>query len=473
LDTANSRSCPPADSPAAGDLGRAPVTARASPPDPQHLVHEAVRRALRSIPSGTVAVALSGGRDSVALLDALAVTRAEHGHPLVAVHVHHGLSSNADAWAAFCTDLCAGYGVPLALRHVEVPRRPGTSLENEARIARYQALAEAAAACTATHVLLGHHRDDQVETLLLQLLRGAGPHGLAGMPPMRVEATGVTWVRPLLDIPRTRIDAYVAQRRLRWVDDESNASAAHVRNALRHTVVPALLGIQAAAGQTLGRAAQLQAEAALLADDLAALDARTTSDGHTLDRAALAMLPPHRARNLLRWFLRQHALPAPSAARLAAMLTQLRSGRADAQTRLVHAGVELGVHRGRIVLHPPMPAAFDVLWSGSSTVVLPHGRLLFTTTEGVGLDTIRLARQPVRIRSRGGGESFQLAANRPRRALKSILQEEGIPLWERRGLPLVFCGDALVAVPGVGTDPAYRALPGQPGVTVTWRPGTT
>ncbi|MFO1314119.1 MAG: tRNA lysidine(34) synthetase TilS [Burkholderiales bacterium] len=435
-------------------------------------VRAAAARALAAhVPAGAaIAVALSGGRDSVVLLDALFHVAPPRGHRVAALHVHHGLSPNADRWQRFCADLCATRGVPFTARAVVVPRTPQASVEAEARRLRYAALADAAVAAGIRHVALAHHRDDQAETLLLQLLRGAGPHGLAGMPAARTDLHGVTIVRPLLDCPRAAIDAYAQAAGLAWVDDESNAAHRHLRNAVRHVVLPALVRVAPQAPATLARAARHQADAARLADDLAALDAATYGNHGSLECAALAALPPHRARNLLRWFVRQHGLPAPSEARLAAMMAQLAAARADANVALAHGGVELGVWRGRVVVHPASPPAFDVRWSGESELTLPHGRLAFDRADGAGLDATRIAAAPVSVRPRTGGERLQLAAGRPRRALKSLLQEAGLAPWDRRALPLVFCGDALAAAPGVGVDAAFAARPGAPGVTVVWHP---
>lgn len=421
-------------------------------------------------PGEAVAVALSGGRDSVVLLDVLLHVAPPRGHRLAALHVHHGLSPNADRWQRFCADLCAARGVPFESRAVTVPRTPQAGVEAEARRLRYAALADAAIAAGIGHVALAHHRDDQAETLLLQLLRGAGPHGLAGMAAARTDPHGVTFVRPLLDIPRAAIDAYASVAGLAWVDDESNAAHRHLRNAVRDVVLPALVRVVAHAPATLARAARHQADAARLADDLAALDAAPYGDRGSLDRAALAALPPHRARNLLRWFVRQQGLPAPSEARLAAMLAQLATARGDANVTLAHAGVAFGVHRGRVVVHGAPPPAFEVRWRGEPELALPHGRLAFGRAVGAGLDAARADAAPVRVRLRIGGERLQLAAGRPKRALKSLLQEAGLPPWERRGLPLVWCGDALAMVPGIGVDAAFAAPPDRPGITVAWHP---
>jgi tRNA(Ile)-lysidine synthase len=442
--------------------------------DATGVLHDTVRHSLRAhVPQGaSLALGLSGGRDSIVLLDALAALAPSLGHTVTAIHVHHGLSANADAWAQFCAERCAALGIAYVARRVDVDRQPRTSLEAVARAARYGALADAARAISAPVVALAHHRDDQAETLLLQLLRGAGPHGLSAMPAVRVDSAGIAWWRPLLELSRADVDAYARDRSLAWIEDESNADRRHARNAVRQSVLPAMREVAPQADAILARVAAHQAEAAGLLDELAAHDAQQSLDGAALRLAALADLPPHRARNLLRWFLRSRALPSPSSARLAAMLDQLRGARVDAMVRLAHAGMEIGVHQGRIVVHPARSAPFDLPWSGESRLALPHGILEFETAQGMGIDAEQLSKAAVRVRSRAGGERFQLAPDRPRRALKSILRDSGIPAWERCELPLVFCGDALAAVAGVGVDAGFRARPSQPGVTVVWHPTT-
>jgi tRNA(Ile)-lysidine synthase len=444
---------------------------RREPNDVTAALQDALRQSLAAhVPAGaTIAVALSGGRDSVVLLDLLATVAPARGNEVTAIHVHHGLSANADAWAQACIDRCAELRVACVVRRVAVAPQPRASLEALARHARYAALAEAAHDAGAAVVALAHHRNDQAETLLLQLMRGAGPHGLAAMPAWRQDTAGIAWWRPLLEAPRARVDDYARERGLRWVDDESNADGRHARNAVRHYVMPALAAIAPHADATLARVAAHQAEAARLMDELAEQDAKGACDGATLLREALDPLAPHRARNLLRWFLRGQGLPAPSTARLAAMLDQLRGARGDAVIRLAHAGVEIGVHQGRIALHRAPPARFDVRWNGEAELALPHGTVTFGRAEGAGIDLAQVTGD-VRVRSRAGGERFQVALDRPRRALKSVLRDAGIPPWDRRGLPLVWCGDALAAVAGLGVDAALLAAPGRPGLTVAWHP---
>ena len=422
-----------------------------------------------------VAVGLSGGCDSMVLLDALAeCARDDRAIGLQAIHVHHGLSPNADAWAEFCRTQCARRGVPLVVHRVTVARDPGASLEAAARVARLAALARA----DADVIALAHHADDQAETVLLQLLRGAGPKGLAGMPACGLAPGGAALARPLLALARSEILASAHSRGLEWIDDESNADTDVRRNFLRHEIAPRLAQAFPGYPGTLVRAARHQAEAALLADELAAGDAdgaiaEDSLLGTTLSRdalAAFALQAPHRARNLLRWFLRRHGLRAPSSARLAAMLDQLVHAAADARVALHHDGAVLGVHRGRIGVHSAPAARFALAWHGESEIALPHGKLEFAPTQGEGLAAAALRGAAVTIRSRIGGERICLVADRTARSLKRLLHEAGIPQWQRADLPLVWCGEILAAVPGLGIAATFRSEAGAPAFELRWHP---
>jgi tRNA(Ile)-lysidine synthase len=410
----------------------------------------------------------------MALLDALAAVTPEFGMSIGAVHVHHGLSPNADRWAEFCAIECARRGVPLTVRRVTVTGSADTGIEAAARAARYRVFE----AMEVDVIALGHHAEDQAETLLLQLFRGAGPRGLAAMATLRASPSGSALLRPFLALPRATIEAYAAARNLAWVEDESNEDTSLKRNYVRSEIAPRLAAAFPGYPGTLARAALHQAEAAVLADDLAALDARAMlvaggTGGGTLDRGAFAALDeraPYRAGNLLRWFLHRHGLRAPSTARLAAMRRQLAHAADDARVLLAHDGAELGVHRGRIVIHALAIAPFAAAWRGESSLRLPHGTLEFAPQEGVGLSAAAAARMPVVVRSRSGGERIRLAGDRPRQTLKRLLHAAGVPHWQRDSIPLVFCGDALAVIPGIGVDVGFAAASGTPGFEIEWRP---
>lgn len=398
------------------------------------------------------------------LLDAM--TRVSAGRPLKvsAVHVHHGLSPNADHWARFCAEQCASRSVPLTVHRLHLERKSGQSLEALARAGRYEHFMS----CDVDVIALAHHADDQAETVLLQLLRGSGPRGLSAMPAFRRGTPAL--LRPLLSQTRETLAAYARARGLGWIEDESNSDTTHRRNLLRHEIAPRLAAGFKGYPATLTRAASHQAEASALLDELAALDAEGAIDDAGLDRAQLAGLSNARAANLLRWFLRREGLRPPSDARLADVLRQLRSASADARTRIAHDGAEIGCYRGRVVVHAPTTASFTVDWDGAPEVHLPGGILAFEPADGEGIAVARLSIAPVTVRSRTGGERIRLAANRPRHAVKKLLQQASLTVWQRQALPLVWCGDALAAVPGIGVNVAFQAAAGEKGLRLIWRP---
>jgi tRNA(Ile)-lysidine synthase len=439
---------------------------RASPGGAIAAVAAAVDAALAThVDAGArVAVALSGGVDSMVLLDAMAACANERSIAFSAIHVNHGISPNAERWADFCAAQCASRKVPLATFRLRLERRRGQSLEALARTARYECLS----AADAEVIALAHHADDQAETLLLQLLRGAGPHGLAAMPHYRPGCPAL--LRPLLGLTRASLSAYAAARGLDWIDDESNVDRKHKRNVLRHAVAPLLAADFPGYPGALVRAAAHQAEASTLLDELAALDAAGAVDELGLERARLAALPAARAGNLLRWFMRREGLRRPSRARLSEMLRQLLQAANDAKVSIAHDGREIGVYRGRILIHARPPEPYALAWHGELEVRLPGGVLTFVPVRGAGLCADRLKQVPVSLRSRGGGERIQLATNRPHRAVKKILQEAGLPRWERAALPLVWCGDELAAIPGIGVALAFQAARDGPGWTLAWTP---
>lgn len=453
--------------------------------DSETPVIAAVRGAVRSLyatqPARTeggppvIVVGFSGGCDSTVLLDALAHVAAKIEFKVAALHVHHGLSPNADDWADFCSSECARRDVPMTVHRARVERAPGESLEAAARDARYAAFA----AVDADAIALAHHADDQAETVLLQLLRGAGAAGLAAMPALRRDSHPPL-LRPLLGLARSTLLSYARSRNLRWIEDESNADTRLRRNFLRHEIAPRLSAAFPGYPATLARSAAHSAEAAELLDELAMLDgasaiATDVGASLTLDRARLQELlrrSPARARNLLRWFLRQHRLPPPSTTRLAAMLDQFDRAGPGARVAIEHSGVEIGIHRGSIVVHARVVGPFEAIWHGEPELSLPHGTLAFVPSSGNGIAAAALRAKQVSIRQREGGERLRLAADRPERPLKKLLQDAGIPPWLRASLPLVYCDGQLAAVPGVGVNAPFQPASGEDGLVLRWRPTT-
>lgn len=430
----------------------------------------AVARALEdALPAGGhVAVALSGGRDSVALLDAALAVAKLASAKISALHVNHRLSPNAPEWGQFCRALCAERGIECAIAEVTVERGARISIEAAARKARYEALAKLARANGIAAVLLAHHADDQAETLLLQLARGAGPRGLAAMPAARFDRN-VWWLRPWLPLPRAVIDDYVRSHALRHIDDESNDDVRYRRNALRKSVAPALRDVAPGFPATLVRAAELQADAAALLDELAALDARDGYDGATLDCAILAKLDARRGANVLRWFLREQRLAAASRARLREVVSQLQRAGSDTRIAIRHGSAVLSVHRGRLVVRRQTVEPYCRAWSGADVVVMTHGALRLSRASGIGVAERHATSNPVTFRSGSDGERLRLP-RRSRRRVADLLREAGVAHWERHAIPRIYCGDALAAVADLGVDAAFAAGPGEPGLRFEWTP---
>ena len=438
-------------------------------------------------PADRLVVGLSGGVDSVVLLDCLQRVARRLRFRLSALHVNHQLSPNAGRWSAFCRRICRARGVPFRSIKVKVPR--GDSVEAAARAARYAAFRRQ----PADYVVLAQHQDDQVETLLLQLLRGAGVKGLAAMPLVRIQDSGFriqgqaervksspesrvpspAVLRPLLDVTRAEIEAYASKRGLEWVEDESNEDVYFQRNFLRHRVLPVIARRFPAYRATVARSVHHLAEAADLLDELAANDGAGYLDGGTLAVDALRRLPPARARNLLRHFLATRGVPMPNVERLDEALRQALSARQDARVLIELGGANLRRHAGRLHVVPesgPLPARYARRWRGQNEIVLPElgGVLTLARARGAGISISRLRGRPVTIRVRQGGERLQPDCRRPRRSLKNLLQEARVPPWQRERLPLIFCGEELVWAAGIGVDCAFQAVRGEAALRPAW-----
>ncbi|WP_254258514.1 tRNA lysidine(34) synthetase TilS [Methylovorus sp. MM2] len=421
------------------------------------------------IPSGaSVLVAFSGGLDSRVLLDILLSQKRSSDFTLRAMHVHHGLSPNADAWAAFCQDVCQDASIPFELARVHVPLDSGIGIEAAARHARYTALIGDGA----DYIALAHHQDDQAETLLLQLFRGAGVKGLAAMAPVDIKRR---LLRPLLGISRAELEAYAKERKLKWIEDESNLDEHYDRNYCRHTILPVLEERFPAVKEALARSAVHLAETAGLLDALAALDAAQylVGNGKQLQLSGLKTLSNARARNALRWWFTSQGLPLPSANRLQEMLHQLLDAKPDAVLKLIvdsENGIWLKRYQGLAYLERGddiQPLAMT--WQGERELHLPDGsRLLFEEVLGAGLATRKLGMHKLRISHRVGGERFKPDAVRPTRTLKHLLQEAHIPPWQRERLPLVYADDTLVAVPNIGVSADCQAHGNEIGLVITW-----
>jgi tRNA(Ile)-lysidine synthase len=424
-----------------------------------------------------VAIALSGGVDSVVLLDVLQELRASQELSLSAVHVNHQISTHAGEWEAFCRSLCERRGIPLTVQRVQVTP-DGSGIEAAARRLRYGAYA-----CLDAHyVALAHHLDDQAETFLLQLLRGAGPKGLAGMPVVRHQesaqsgkANAPLILRPLLDVRRRQIEAYAESRRLEWVEDDSNTDSRYDRNYLRNELLVQLDARFPGYRETLARTARNLADHVMLAEELARIDAQSL-DRSAISAERLRQLSDARALNLLRQLFSDRGLQMPPRARLEEALRQCREAGRDAEIQVTFGDAVLRCYRDRVELvenSPNMPTDWQSRWDGNHELILPDGLgvLRSRAVIGEGIARRHFEIRAATVRGRSGGERMQPGENRPRRALKSLLQEHAIPPWERSRMPLVFFGEQLAWVPGIGVAAEFRAGAAEPGVAPEWEPG--
>lgn len=413
-----------------------------------------------------VCCALSGGVDSVVLFEVLRRLQPRFGYRLSAAHVHHGLSANADDWAEACVARCARAGVPLQVFRVEVDRTHPDGVEAAARAARHAALDTVACDWLA----FGHHQDDQAETLLFRLLRGTGVRGAAAM--RAVNPTGDMRpgrLRPVLEVRRTAIEGWARREGLAWVDDESNAALHFTRNAIRHRLLPVAQTLFPAAVPALARAAAHFAEADELLGELAAADAAACG-GAVLSRRRLLALSAGRQANLVRWLLQGRAAPAPSRTTLDEALRQLRGCAEDHPLRLALGAWVCCAYRDSVWLEAAAtPTLVALRWRGEGVLPWGDAQVHFDAVIGAGLSRAALeGASDVRLGRRTPGMQLRLGADRPRRALRKLCQEAGIPVWLRDRLPVLWVDGEPAWVGGIGLSAAFACLPEGAGVLPRW-----
>ena len=414
-------------------------------------------------------IAYSGGLDSHVLLHAIAQLRPQLSKPtLQAVHIHHGLHPQADDWAQHCQAVCDALIIPCEIVHVQVHQASRESLEANARIARYQAIAQLLAPQDV--VLTAQHADDQAETVLLQLLRGAGVAGLAAMPPVTRLASG--WlIRPFLNYTRIQLYAYAQQMQLQWIEDSSNANIQFDRNFLRHRIIPVLQQRWPSISHTLSRTARYQAEANELAENLAKIDWESCRTKHLtqLSLRALSTLSLVRQRNVIRYWLNQCQLPIPSSSQLQQILQSLLHAKADRQPIVRWSGVEIRRYQQLLFAMSPLPPqpldSYRLNWLLPQPLTLPLGQLTAVQVQKQGLALP--GETTLQVRFRQGGEIFYWRGHQ--RMVKKLLQTIPLPPWHRPFIPLIYLNNILAAIPQIGIRDDLRAPAGQAGWEIQWQ----
>jgi tRNA(Ile)-lysidine synthase len=412
-------------------------------------------------------VAVSGGLDSSALLHALAALRASNEALRVrAVHVDHGLQPESAAWADACAGFCRSLKIDLSVLRLGLTPAAGESIEAHARYAAIAGILK-----PGEWLLTAHHRDDQMETVLIQLLRGAGVAGLAAMPARA--RLGAGWHgRPLLEIDRALLAAYVQMAGLSWVSDPTNNAMRFDRGWLREQVLPPLRARWPQAAVTISRSAGHLAGAARLLAALAESDSAGLLDKGRLAIDGLRRLPQDRQVNVLRWWIREQGLGAPSAARFESILDDLIEARADAVPLVRWENGEVRRYRGRLYAMQPLAEAptgmlrFDAAQLDAIDLGGGLGRFGLVPSDQGGLAP-DLVRELV-LRFRIGGESLRPHPARPRKQLKQLCQEAGIVPWMRERLPLLLAGSRLVAVGDLWIDAELTVAPGKPALKPVW-----
>jgi tRNA(Ile)-lysidine synthase len=423
-------------------------------------------------PSGAtgLVVGLSGGADSASLLAAAAAMGADFRDlPLRAVHVDHGLQTAAISFRASCAALCAALDIPLAVISVNVRAPPGASLEAAARDARYAAFEQQLR--PGECLLTAHHGADQAETLLLQALRGAGLKGMSAMPICRPLGQG--WhLRPVLEVPRDELLDFGARLNGACVLDPMNEDLRFDRNYLRRQVWPLIETRWPGAGTTLARTARHLAEAQKMMDGAAAAHVTRLRDGDALSVPGLRALRPAERINALRYWLCDAGVEPPSTARLGEALRQILDAQVDHLPAIEWGSHALRRYRQRMYLTQACPPRLEgthrwPLGLGSALDLGPGlGKLRMAAQIG-GLDAARLP-QTLMVHRRGAGESLKPALRAKTQTVQHLCQSQGVLPWMRDAMPLVFAGDALIAIADLWLDARWCSLKGVAGLAIVW-----
>ena len=373
--------------------------------------------------------------------------------PLQAIHINHQLQADADRWQTHCVRLCQQWGIPCYSESIVVDTAE-SSVEQQARLARYQVFREQVK--PGEVLLLAHHRDDQVETLLQRLARGSGPLGMGAMAQSHNQQ-GFTIVRPLLESDREQLEIYARQRGLSWIEDPSNQDESIERNFVRRQLLPLWRSLHPQLNQTLARSARLARESAELLDELAQLDLGDTRPDGGLSLERLLPLNPARSHNLLRFWLRSLGMQPPSEVILGRIVAEVALASADAQPQVSWG--DCSVRRFQGVIHGmdrPLPEAGGTLiplTDLEQTIPLPWGRLQPAGGK-VPISRQALVGKELKIGFRNGGERLSLPG-RPIKALKDLFLEAGVPPWLRGLWPILYADGEIACLPGLWVCEGY------------------
>ena len=410
---------------------------------------------------------LSGGLDSSVLLFLLAKMQVKFKFNLKAIHLHHGLNSAADDWVKFCKKKCESLGIHFLSEKIKINRDSVLGLEGEARKLRYEAIVKKQKGI----VVLGHHQNDQAETLLLQLFRGSGLKGLSAMP--EFDSRRNFW-RPMLNIKRHTLEVYAKVHKIEYIIDESNQDEQFDRNFIRQKVLPLIQSRYSASIETISRSASNIAEGHNLNNLIAIDDSKIhmSVDGAYLFIDSLKKLPKLRVINLIRWWLSLDNLLMPSKKNMDELYRQLKDIKKDSALNLkISKDKSVRAYHDKlfIVNSDIKPSSYNFNWSGEDELHLPNNtKLQFIKKNSGGLSLSKLGVKSLKIKSRAGGEKLKPFPDQPSRSLKYLFQNADIPLWERDQIPLIFAKKQLVAIPNLGIHHEYQSSEGEIGYQINW-----
>jgi tRNA(Ile)-lysidine synthase len=414
-----------------------------------------------------ILLGLSGGLDSCVLLHLLANMQTQLDFKLKAIHVHHGISPYADDWLNFCKQKCKLLDIEFDAVKVKINKKGSLGIEGEARELRYEAIKKK----QKDIVALGHHQNDQAETLMLQLLRGSGLKGLAGMP--EFDKKRKFW-RPMLNIKKELLEKYASENGIKYIKDESNEDINFDRNFIRKKVLPLIESRYPASIETISRSASNISEGYHLNKLLALDDSKNvmSDDGSYLLISDLNKLPNLRAINLIRWWLSFNGLLMPSKKNVEELFRQVKLIKKDTSLNLKISNdrsIRAFGNKLFIVSMKNNLPSYRFKWAGQDEIELPNkSKLHFVKTKKGGLSLSKLGVNTLDIKGRRGGEKLKPLPDQPSRSLKYLFQKADIPHWERDQFPLVYANEKLVAVPNLGVQFEYQSKIGEVGYQIKW-----
>lgn len=409
--------------------------------------------------TGRCWIAYSGGVDSTVLLHYLYTNKENLSRDIKAVHVNHNISKHSGTWAEHCRQVCYELQIPFELLTLDSGNFEGYGPEAYARKLRYEAISRLLS--TNDMLLTAHHGDDLAETFFLQLMRGAGPEGLAGMPKIRKFEPG--WiVRPFLDYTRNQLYSYAVKNKLQWIEDESNSDTSFDRNYIRNQVIPYLKERWPAVTRTFVRSSRHQADLLEIIKNSAEIDLQNTmgESVNALNIVKFNKLPVARKRNLLRYWLKINSKPSANSSVIDEIINNLVDAGVDCQPLVTWSNTEIRRYRDMIYLLHALPHLDDTIsytWILPESLDIKYGRLEAKLATGTGIKTAALADNIIIVRFRHGGEKIQPVGRKDTHKLKKMYQQAGVPPWKRDRIPLLYINDELASVAGYWISRKFHA----------------